>query len=138
MASSGLDEPMYELEDDIVSYISYINGIDPPAPHSEDLTMDIHLLHEKYEDKPMTEVPLQVIERILDELRINLRINDALKRRCWYIEWWSRGKRRRIQAAARAAVDEEKMRSALKTLFKNSNSISEGWVDVLLDKWLAT
>ena len=139
MASSGLDErgePIYDTEDDTESSESYSLGLDRPAAHSEDLTMDIHLLHEKYEDKPMTEVPLQVIERILDELRINLRINDALKRRCWYIEWWSRGKRRRIQAAARAAVDEEKMRSVLNTLAKNSNSVSEGWVGVL-EKWLA-
>ena len=141
MASSGLDErgePIYDTEDDTESSETYSLGLDRPAAHSEDLTMDIHLLHEKYEDKPINQVPYGVIIRLLDELDIHLGVHDALKRMgFWNIDMWNRGKRRRLQTKARAAVDEEKMRSVLNTLAKNSNSISEGWVGVL-EKWLAT
>ena len=139
MASSGLDErgePIYDTEDDTESSESYSLGIDPPATPLEDLRMDIHLLHEKYEDKPITQVPYGVIDRLFWELHIHLGFRERAKRMgCWDIEWWSRGKRRRIQTQARAAVDEEKMRSVLNTLAKNSNSISEGWVGAL-KKWL--
>ena len=141
MASSGLDErgePIYDTEDDTESSESYSLGIDPPTTPSEDLTMDIHLLHEKYEDKPITQVPMGVLDRLFWELHIHLVSIDGLKRDgLWRIDMWSRGKRRRIQTQARAAVDEEKMRSVLNTLAKNSNSISEGWVGAL-KKWLVT
>ena len=79
-----------------------------------------------------------VIDRLFWELHIHLMTRDTQKRMgIWRIDMWSRGKRRRIQTQARAAVDEEKMRSVLNTLAKNSNSISEGWVGVL-EKWLIT
>ena len=143
MASSGLDErgePIYDTEDDTESSDSYSPGIVvyPATTPSEDRTMDIHLLHEKYEDKPITQVPMGVLDRLFWELHIHLVSIDGLKRDgLWRIDMWSRGKRRRIQTQARAAVDEEKMRSVLNTLAKNSNSISEGWVGVL-EKWLIT
>ena len=119
MASSGLDErgePMYYLdtEDDEESIEP---PLDPPGMSPEDRLLDIERLHEKWEDTPAALVPYEVKRHLLQELSVDLELKDTLTRSGdWNVNFWSRRKRRRMQTKARAAVGEEKIVIALKTL----------------------
>ena len=133
MASSGLNEhgePMYYLdtEDDEESIEP---PLAPPGMSSEDRRLDIERLHEKWEDTLAALVPYEVKRRLLHELRVFFEREDILTRPGdWNISFWSRRKRRRTQTKARAAVDEEKIVIALKTLCSEREWVGAvlGWM----------
>ena len=133
MASSGLDgrgEPMCYLdtEDDEENIEP---PLDAPGMSPEDRRLDIERLREKWEDTPAALVPYEVKRRLLQELSVDLELKDFLTSSGdWNVNFWSRRKRRRTQTKARAAVDEEKIVIALKTLCSEREWVGAllGWV----------
>ena len=133
MASSGLEErgePMCYLdtEDDEESIEP---PVDPPGMSPEDRRLDIERLREKWEDTPAALVPYEVKRHLLQELSVDVELKDILTRSGdGNANLWSRRKRRRIQTKARAAVDEEKIVIALKTLCSERERVGArlGWM----------
>ena len=86
-----------------------------------DTVMDIERLHEKWETKPHTQIPLGVQKRLRKELGVNISFDQADEHfDGWDIGFWSARKRRRIGQLAKAAMDDEKMSDALNCVYHSS------------------
>ena len=110
------DDPPFEMEESEESDSNEeIPAGDDDGMSAEDRSMDVELLHEKWENTPYRLVPLGVRHRLWMELSVHLAQEQAMEKECgWNIELWSARKRRRLQVLARAAVDEEKMVCAMR------------------------
>ena len=118
------DDPPFEMEESEESDSNEeIPAGDDDGMSAEDRSMDVELLHEKWENTPYRLVPLGVRHRLWMELSVHLAQEQAMEKKCgWNIELWSARKRRRLQVLARAAVYEEMTVCAMRCVCASSPS----------------